>query len=214
MSRSADSALASLQEEIPLLMGKCILRLQNYERFLKALVDESAFSRPIGKPDESLADNDNAQRLRTLGMLVGEFVGGTISSVTSEAKPGKETEPDRPENWVDFRFVLKLPDEEFARVADGLRDLVALRNGLVHTFINEHDMSTVEGCTAARDALLDALARIATHLEALRGWMNAFVNARQTLADFVKSDAFWAIVQTGQSFEGTFPLGPPGRATD
>ena len=67
-----------------------------------------------------------------------------------------------------FRMNLEMPEERVAQTKASLKELVSLRNDLVHHFIERFDMWTVEGCLAASQHLIDSYARIDERFEALR----------------------------------------------
>jgi len=87
-----------------------------------------------------------------------------------------------------MRYQLTLSAEDFARIRSDLRELVLLRNNLVHRFIDQHDLWSTEGCGTARDALVAADARIDRHMKQLRGWAESMDQARHLAAEFIQSD--------------------------
>jgi len=60
---------------------------------------------------------------------------------------------------------LSLSAEDYDRTQGDLRELVQLRNNLVHHFIDQHDLWSIDGCRAAHDALVAACERIGKHFE-------------------------------------------------
>ena len=86
-----------------------------------------------------------------------------------------------------------------------------LRNTLVHHFIDQHDLWTLDGC-AAQDELGSAYTRIDQHFEQLRGWAEHMDQARRLAAEFVQSDVFHDLVVNGITPDGTRWTGrPPAR---
>jgi hypothetical protein len=163
----ADKDLRAQRQLIELLYGRCILRLQSYELLMKALVAEHRFSAPIGDLEKAMADRHAGTGQKTLGTLVNEMTG---SFLVPKGGEGGDEEADE---WgegpaVAIRFQSVMPEEDFARIEAELRDLVRLRNGLVHGFLAEHDLTTTEGCLAAQEELTTALDRVAGAYEALR----------------------------------------------
>lgn len=201
-----DSAVAVLRAEVEGLMGRCVLCLQSYELLLKEVLAESKFE---GSPD-TLASNRAKRRDRveksTMGALVTEFLGGTLFPKLTEPRTETETGPDRPDGWIEFRLGITLPDDEFVRVEIALTALVKLRNRLVHTFLTEHDMQTVVGCTAAKDALQLALDQIADHLTELRSWARVFDTTRQAYAKAMQSEEVMALIVSGKNVDKEFKL--------
>ena len=187
-------------------MGRCVLCLQSYELLLKEVLAESKFA---GSPD-TLASNRAKRRDRveksTLGGLVTEFLGSTLFPNLPEPRTETETGPDRPTGWMEFRFGITMPDEEFARVEIALTALVKLRNRLVHTFLTEHDMQTVVGCTTAKDDLELALDQIAGHLTELLSWARVFDTTRQAYAKAMQSEEVMALIVSGKNIDKEFKL--------
>lgn len=93
-----------------------------------------------------------------------------------------------------MRIHLSLSAEDYAQTQDGLRELVSLRNNLVHHFIDQHDLWTLGGCREAHEALAAAYARIDQHFERLRGWAEHMDQARRLAAEFVQPDTFRDLV--------------------
>ncbi|OOY26353.1 hypothetical protein BMI90_18320 [Thioclava sp. L04-15] len=56
-------------------------------------------------------------------------------------------------SWIAMRTSLRLTDTDFAWLECELREMVDLRNKLVHHFIDQHDIGTSDGCRAERDTL-------------------------------------------------------------
>lgn len=169
-----------------------MLRLQGYERLLKAVVSDSNFSGELRKSEEGVSSRREAKQAVTLGMAVRAFLGDTLTTVPQDPDAWDKADLDLPENAFNFRFRIRLPPEAFARTEKALLELVALRNRLVHSFINEHDMTLVEGCLSARVALQDALQSVDLHMNDLRSWERTLVDARASLASYMQTEEFWS----------------------
>lgn len=192
----------TLQREVQRLLGRCLIRIQQYERLIKAIVAHHDISGPAHALEAIRAARIDDASTKTLGALVGQLVG---SYVTTEAASDNEKEAELPDNAVSFRFrtQLSLSVEDYIRTQDELRELVSLRNMLVHHFIDRHDLWTTEGCRSAQEALDSAYARIDQHYEQLRGWAEHMEQARQLAAEFVQSDAFRDFVINGIAPDGS-----------
>ena len=183
------------------MLGRCLLRLQQYEQLMKAIVAHHEIS-ASGSPLESnqaerIADAAN----KTLGTLVGTLLGTYVTS----GEQDEVAEPDAPDNIISFKMKmsLRMSAEDFDRTQNDLKDLVLLRNNLVHHFIDQHDLWTVDGCRAAQDELGSAYTRIDQHFEQLRGWAEHMDQARRLAAEFVQSDVFHDLVVNGIAPDGT-----------
>lgn len=143
----------------------------------------------------------NATAGKTLGTMVGRLLGSYV--VTNEADTPVQNSADTSDAHISFRSGLLLSDADFARTENDLRELVLLRNNLVHHFIDQHDIGTLDGCHSGRDALIDAYTRIDRHFEELRAWAEDMQETRRALAEFVQSDAFHDFVVNGIHPDGT-----------
>lgn len=195
MTADSDEAVRTLQREVQRLLGRCLLRLQQYERLLKAIVVHCDLSGPAHALEAARAARMNATAGKTLGTMVGELLGSYF--VTDFVDTPIQTSADTSDAQISFRSGLQLSKADFARTEKNLRELVLLRNNLVHHFIDEHDIATLGGCRSGRDALIVAYTRIDRHFEELRAWAEDMQEARRALAEVVQSDAFHDLVVNG-----------------
>lgn len=154
--------MPDLQREVQRLLGRCLLRLQQYERLLKALVAHHELAGPMhsleGLRDARIQD----AATRTLGTLIGRFLD---DYVVTEGSGREILGDDTPSDVISFgfRMNIQMTADDHARTRDSLKELVDLRNGLVHHFIEQYDLWQVDGCAAAREYLLTCYARIDGH---------------------------------------------------
>ena len=78
-----------------------------------------------------------------------------------------------------------------------------LRNNLVHHFIDQHDLWSIDGCRAAHDVLVAACERIGKHFEQLRGWTRHLDQLSQLSAEFLQSDDGYDFMVNGIFPDGT-----------
>jgi hypothetical protein len=140
---------------------------------------------------------------KTLGALMGQLFGSCV--VTEGADTAADAAANEPEDVIYFatRMQLSLSAEDYVRTQSDLKELVLLRNNLVHHFIDHHDLWSTRGCLNARDALVAAYKRIDKHFEQLRGWAENMAQARRLAAEFVQSDAFYDLMINGIAPDGT-----------
>ncbi|MCE8540098.1 OST-HTH/LOTUS domain-containing protein [Ruegeria pomeroyi] len=199
----SDTPLQSLQDDVQRLLGRCLLRLQHYERALKAIVAHYAVSGPtetlMADRDARIADTAR----KTLGLLVGELFGSGIVTNATESPP--EPIPASTGSTLSIRMgiALNLTDTEFAQLTSDLKDLVVLRNTLVHHFIEQHDLGTLDGCHDARNALVEAQTRIDHHLRQLNEWGNDLGRLQQQTAEHLRSEEFRNFFVNGNHPDGT-----------
>ena len=195
-------ALQALQHEVQRLLGRCLLRLQQYEHLIKAIVVHHEIAGPAHALESIRAARVADTASKTLGALVGNLVGSYV--VTDDVGAPAEVTANAPENVISFgmRMHLSLSAEDYSRTQDDLKELVSLRNNLVHHFIDHHDLWSLDGCRGAQDALVAAYSRIDQHFEQLRGWAEHMDQARRLTAEFVQSDAFHDLVVNGIAPDG------------
>ena len=196
-----DEELQTLQRDVQRMLGRCLLRLQQYEQLMKAIVahhEISASGLPLeSNQAERIADAAN----KTLGTLVGTLLGTYVTSGDQD----EVAEPDAPDNIISFKMKmsLRMSAEDFDTTQNDLKELVLLRNNLVHHFIDQHDLWSLDGCRGAQESLVAAYSRVDQHFEQLRGWAEHMDQARRLAAEFAQSDAFRDLVINGIAPDGS-----------
>ncbi|RTK97935.1 MAG: hypothetical protein EKK65_12000, partial [Lysobacterales bacterium] len=193
----ADGELQTLQREVQRLLGRCLLCLQQYERLIKALVAHHEIDGPVDALESSRAKRIANVAGKTLGNLVSQLLGSYL--VSEEADTSDEITARTASDTVSFgmRMQLSMSADDYARIESGLKELVQLRNSLVHHFMDQHDLWSLEGCQGAHDALLAACSRIDQHFEQLRGWAVQMDQVRKLMAEFVQSNAGYDLIVNG-----------------
>jgi len=143
---AADSIkVEDAQREVQRKLGRCMLRLQQYERLLKAMVAGMALEGSVAGQEETRAKQVKAMSKQCLGALVGKFTGHLNAESWLEENDGAAQKTvDAP--WTSFRFSIAMSPEQEAGVRSGLAELVDMRNRLVHHFIEHFDISDVKDC--------------------------------------------------------------------
>lgn len=85
-----EESLQALQREVQRLLGRCLLRLQQYERLIKAIVAHHDIAGPAHALESIRAERIADTATKTLGTLVGYFVGSYV--VTDEADNSDKVE--------------------------------------------------------------------------------------------------------------------------
>jgi hypothetical protein len=98
---------------------------------------------------------------------------------------------------------LELSDADFSRIGTELREFRDLLNDLVHNFIDQHDLWSVEGCNRARSALVAARLCIDQHYEQLKGWAEHMQHSGRQMLELLKSNDFRELVFNGIAPDGT-----------
>ena len=193
--------MPDLQRDVQRLLGRCLLRLQQYERLLKALVAHHELAGPLhsleGIRDARIQD----AATKTLGILIGRFLD---DYVVTDGSQSEVLGADTPTDVVSFgfRMNIQMAADDHARTRDSLKELVDLRNGLVHHFIEQYDLWQADGCVAAREHLLTCYAQIDGHYEQLRSWAEHMEQARQLAVSFMQSSVYKDLVVNGVAPDG------------
>lgn len=185
-------------------MGRCLLRLQQYERLMKAMLSHHELGGPMEELDAQRAARVEKFSDKSLGTLVKALferyvvVEGTEKPVLDDAK----IPIDRIS--MSFQFHMEMAEERRAEVRAAIDDLVLMRNELVHHLIERFDVWTDQGCVAAVEHLNQSYERIDRHFEELRQWAQSMDDARAHAATFAQSEVFLDMVLNGIAPDGTF----------
>lgn len=190
-----ENVIAVLQHEVQRQLGRCMLRLQQYERLLKAMVAGMAIEGPAEKLQAVQDKQALSMRNRTLGTLVGMFTEQHLTAASADTQVGpdegidaKGQSSDTP--WASIRFTISMSPERYAQVKAGLVELVNWRNDLVHHLIERFDISDADGCRAASGHLDSCYQRIDGHCQVLKTWASGLSEARARVSSLVQSKAF------------------------
>lgn len=182
------------QLEMQRHFGRCILRLQQYERLLKAMIATMSLS---GNPEE-LAELQAQQfedvRALTLGALVRLFARDYLvdNERHVEASDTSDDSILQVENLVSFRisYSMAMSSEDYKRTVDAMTELRDMRNELVHHFIEQFDISDEAGCLAGTLHLQTCFTRIDDHLSQLSNWAKTRDEVRRHAHSFFASKEF------------------------
>ena len=166
--KSESAAPSATRDDVERLYGQCVLRLQAFELKLKAIVATHQVSGTIDTFEANRARRNAETRRKTMGALVGEMMGSVLVPFGQEGPP--EADEAATETCVTISRRIALPAEAYSRIEAEHRDLVALRNSLVHHFLEEHDLHTEHGCLVAGQALTSLIERVTRAEEGLGAW--------------------------------------------
>ena len=177
------------QLSIQRLLGQCLLKLQEYERLLKRVLPHTSFSGQLPDDFTKIAAGSSLQK-SMMGSLVGTLVDQVLVSDETQLSTEELTQVDVSEIWVQSRTQVVLTKERYAEVKSALKQLVALRNDLVHHFIDTFDLTTKQGCVHAETHLTQSLAYIDEQLVTLRWWTQGMVKAQTLMASALSDKVF------------------------
>jgi hypothetical protein len=198
--------VTSEQHEVQRKMGRCLLRLQQYEKLLKAITAHQCIEGPGDKllsiRDQKVEDLKN----KTLGHLVGVLTGSYLSVEAPQFEHDESDEPlgDVPSSgWIRTRSTIAMSPDSYADTVRQLRELVSLRNDLVHHFIDKYNVWTLDGCRDAVAYLDETYLKVDSHYATLATWAKSMQDAHAMTASFFASQAWEDFFVHGVAPEGT-----------
>lgn len=172
------SEIVAAQILVQQALGRCLLRIQQYEMLLKRLAAHIDLQGPADEILNLQQKKAEGLQNKTLGQLVRIFTDDYL--VTSE-----DEEADAPSSsqagWFRFRSKMLVSEESFLETKSALTELVSLRNLLVHHLIERFDIRSLHGCNQAQAFLEESLESIANHYFSLLDWAKSFDNIRELL---------------------------------
>lgn len=190
----SQDALAVRQTRMLHLLGRCVLRFQQYERLIKAMLAAHHITAEVGRLRDAHAENLEEVNDRTLGALTRRLFDTVIVPEGASVPGFDDRRPPPGDAVVLIRRTIELPrDDHAVRLQAALR-LVGRRNELIHHFSAQYDLHSVAGCENGSRQLaavyqdldlqhrdLIELARGMTHAETLQ----ASWERTQTFQDMV-----------------------------
>lgn len=189
------------QHEIERQLGRCMLRLQQYELLLKKMLSSMATEGPMEELQLVQDQRTAALHSRSLGMLVREFLDHHLRLSEAEPPAAKTGAPDVP--YASVHVTLSASPEKAAQIQAGLAELVALRNDLVHHLCERFDLSSDTGRIAMAHHLESCHTRIEGHYRLLRAWGDRVAKCQAIASSFIQSREFEDAVVHGIHPDGT-----------
>jgi hypothetical protein len=181
---------------VPQKFGSCLLRLQECELLLKSLVVHTGVTAPPEHLQDALRAKASSVQRQTMGQVVGMLTESTLVQTGAISIPS--TSPDDSRALVQLKYQIELPSEQYDALQSTLKELIDLRNELVHHFLQRFSLRSVEGRTAASTYLDECSQIIDAHRSTLIGFTKAMELLRAQLASFIGSQEFEdAILQGG-----------------
>lgn len=191
------------QHEVQRQLGRCLIRLQQYERLLKALLSHHRLGGPMEELQALKAENVRRYANKTLGQLVDTLFETFVVAEGTQNPVMDDSKVPHDRVSMSFQFQLQMDDARLAGVRAAIEELVRMRNELVHHFIERFAIWTNEGCVAALEHLLACYARIDRHYLELFDWAKNMDEARNQAAEFARSQAFHDMVVNGIAPDGS-----------
>ncbi|WP_025809361.1 OST-HTH/LOTUS domain-containing protein [Pseudomonas chlororaphis] len=204
-----DEATTMPSDDVPAIqlvqrkLGRCLLRLQQYERQLKVIAAHGELSGPADRLHTIREQKIACAQKKTMGMLVGTLTESFLT-LPPPNEEESQTEADAGDQiWFSYRHQLEVPAEHYEAMKVALKELVELRNELVHHFLERFDLWSESGCQAADGFLEESYETINRHYLNLQCWDKAMDEAQAELASFMQSQAFEDALIDGIRVDGS-----------
>jgi hypothetical protein len=189
MNQIDDKEIIELRGEVFELMGRCILNLQNYELGMKQFLSTSEFR--VNSRGSDLPQRRARYAEKTLGQLIKAFTGNHVTAISQKSTSDEMVDNRVPSGVeIEVRAGIEMDETEHALLIENLRELVALRNQLVHHFLSDYPLSDQENCLSAKKHLSSSLELIKHHTDQLKGFFKSRTSAGQALSKFISSGDF------------------------
>lgn len=206
----SDDGRPALQKEVQRLIGRCMLRLQQYEHLMKAILAQHELAGPVGTLE--------AQRAARIEKLADKSLGTLVKALfeTYAVADGYERdllpEDKMPTDRISMAFShrVTMEPQRLAETRAAVEELVAMRNELVHHLIERFDLWSSDGCAAAISHLEGCYERIDRHHRELADWARGMDEARTVMASFAQTETFHDIVANGIAPDGSFEWSTSG----
>jgi len=189
-----ETGLQALQQEVQRKLGRCMLRLQQYERLLKALVASTALEGPVEELSAVRARQVAGASDKSLGTLMRIFTASHLTSkppmdkTSASGTSNGDKSPDVA--WASMRFSISMPPQIYEQTKVGLAELVVLRNDLVHHLIEHFDISDESGCRGESNHLDSCYEQIDGQFKLLKTWAVSLTESQALASSFLASRAF------------------------
>lgn len=182
--------IATVQREVQRKLGRCLLRLQEIERLLKNVVPRVSVQGNAKKildiRDKKIAD----ARVKTMGALVSLLTEELLTTPATIEISENDLESIDQANWLSIKFRISMSDEEFEETRQALVDLVDMRNGLVHHFLERFDLSSISECHKADAYLVECDAKIDSQSDMLRQFAKDLIEGYRSTSTYFDTTEF------------------------
>ncbi|MES2631832.1 MAG: hypothetical protein V4669_02610 [Pseudomonadota bacterium] len=162
----AEPPYAAAQREVQRRLGRCLIRLQQYERLLKSML---AYRELDGDPAQLRAVvKARMTAIKTLGPLIEEFTKNALQLNSQGPRKAAPKRKASDKARIRMTQTIAVSPENHKVICAQLAELLALRNHLVHHFVAASDLWSESGCAQAASYLEESFRAIDAHYLSLR----------------------------------------------
>jgi hypothetical protein len=198
INTAPNMALVAMQHEVQRKLGRCVLRVQQYERLMKAMLARMALEGTEATIESSLTVKATEVSEKSLGVLLQNYFlkeflvdSGTNSDQTESAVTFAESQAIAAGlPYFKFRFQMQMSPEDFERTKHTLLNFRDLRNAVVHKLLDRFDIYDESGCLGAIAYLDTSYVTFDAHCIQLKEWAEGMARARSSNASSMGSQVF------------------------
>jgi hypothetical protein len=192
-----------IQHLVQRKLGRCLLRLQQYERQLKAIVAHCELSGPADRLLFNREQKIACAQHKTMGTLMGMLTENFLTPPLPNEEESQTEANVGDQIWLRYRYQLEMPAEHYEVMKADLKELVDLRNKLVHHFIERFDLWSESGCQEADGFLEESYETINRHCLNLQCWAKTIDATAAKVASVMQSQAFEDLLFDGIREDGS-----------
>lgn len=199
-----DPNFPALQREVQRLLGRCMLRLQQYETLMKDILARHELSATLSSLEAQLGQRSDRFSGKTLGQLVQSFFDSYVVASGREVDPPRSPAIHPAQFAFAYKLSIQMSNDDHAKVKSSIDEMVSLRNELVHHFTGRFDLGSTHGCVEAAKHLEASYVQIDNHYAELKAWANDLNEILVQMANWMRSKEFEELILNGVSPDGSF----------
>jgi hypothetical protein len=176
--------LEDAKNEVLRKIGRNMLLFQQMEKLLKFLIINGKIE---GYTDELKSKQEQRSETiyrKTMGKLVGDYIEDTFS----DFKEIPQTPKDSERVFISFRLNLETDSVYFENKKKILAEIVSDRNELIHNFLPNYDLTSIEGCREIEEHLDQQREKLLPELNEIKIIIENLVETKNLFYDFLNSD--------------------------
>lgn len=138
----SEQDLVKVRDEVFRKIGRNLLKFQNIEHLLKAIITTSSFSGFVSELENNFLRRKEDVHTKTMGLLIKQYLENTYSDNNQSAKLDSEIT----EAYFSTKLSFSADAEYLEMKKQSLQSLVEDRNNLVHHLLLKIDLHSVESC--------------------------------------------------------------------
>ena len=203
-----------VQREVQRKLGRCMIRIQQFELLMKAMLCSMAAEGTIKQFELAKEKTASDVNEKSLGNLLNDyfFTDYLVNADTVREKldHAEDIELSAPEAaavaaglpYFKYRFQMRMEPDELEREKAALIKFKNLRNEIVHHLLDKFDLGETASCQTALAYLDESYEAIDEHFIRLKGWASSVNTALETQIAFVQSNTYFDILVNGINPDG------------